>query len=204
MRKKIKKKKGFTLIEVVAGLAMFAIVSSVIMNMILDVNKYNAENKNQFDTSSMSRAFNEAIKNKRPKDNPYPTTWDEATSNVDGPKKTYYIGFNTIDDLNDSIKNKLLDNAFINDNSKSSDEEDENGIKYVIRKTKENGNFLNEIDKVEELSKESYATKYKYGIKITVQKKDIEKVYLFDTDTIDVKGGITTVTTRKFAISSIA
>jgi prepilin-type N-terminal cleavage/methylation domain-containing protein len=204
MRKKRKKKKGFTLIEVVAGLAVFVIVSSVIMNMILDVNKYNAANKNQFDTSSMSRAFNEAIKNKRPKDNPYPTTWDGETSNVDGPKKTYYIGFNTIDDLNASIKTKLLDNTFINDNSKSSDEEDENGIKYVIRKTKENGNYLNATDKVEELSKESYATNYKYGIKITVQKKYIEKVYLFDTDTIDVKGGLTTVTTRKFAISSIA
>ena len=203
MRKKIKKKKGFTLIEVVAGLAMFAIVSSVIMNMILDVNKYNAENKNQFDTSSMSRAFNEAIKNKRPKDNPYPTTWDGATSNVDGPKKTYYIGFNTID-LNESIKTRLLDNTFINDTSKSSDKKDDNGIKYIIKKTKGNGNYLNEIDKVEELSKESYANNYKYGIKITVQKKYIEKVYVFDTDTIDVKGGLTTVTTRKFAISSIA
>lgn len=195
MRKKIKKKKGFTLIEVVAGLAMFAIVSSVIMNMILDVNKYNAENKNQFDTSSMSRAFNEAIKNKRPKDNPYPTTWDEETSNVDGPKKTYYIGFNTIDDLNDSIKTKLLNKNFIDDNGKK----EETDTTYTIRKIERS-----ETDKVEELSKKSYANKYKYGIKITVQKKDVEKIYLFDTDTIDVKGGLTTVTTRKFAISSIA
>lgn len=195
MRKKIKKKKGFTLIEVVAGLAMFAIVSSVIMNMILDVNKYNAENKNQFDTSSMSRAFNEAIKNKRPKDNPYPTTWDEETSNVDGPKKTYYIGFNTIDDLNDSIKTKLLNKNFIDDNGKK----EEIDTTYTIRKIEGS-----ETDKVEELSKKSYANKYKYGIKITVQKKDVEKIYLFDTDTIDVKGGLTTVTTRKFAISSIA
>lgn len=195
MRKKIKKKKGFTLIEVVAGLAMFAIVSSVIMNMILDVNKYNAENKNQFDTSSMSRAFNEAIKNKRPKDNSYPTIWDGTTSNVDGPKKTYYIGFNTIDDLNDSIKNQLLNKNFIDDNGKK----EETDTTYTIRKIEGS-----EIDKVEELSKKSYANKYKYGIKITVQKKDVEKVYLFDTDTIDVKGGLTTVTTRKFAISSIA
>lgn len=195
MRKKIKKKKGFTLIEVVAGLAMFAIVSSVIMKMILDVNKYNVENKNQFDTSSMSRAFNEAIKNKRPKDNPYPATWDEETSNVDGPKKTYYIGFNTIDDLNASIKNKLLNKNFIDDNGKK----EETDTTYTIRKIEES-----EIDKVEELSKKSYANKYKYGIKITVQKKDVEKIYLFDTDTIDVKGGLTTVTTRKFAISSIA
>ena len=195
MRKKIKKKKGFTLIEVVAGLAMFAIVSSVIMNMILDVNKYNAENKNQFDTSSMSRAFNEAIKNKRPKDNPYPTTWDEETSIVDGPKKTYYIGFNTIDDLNDSIKTKLLNKNFIDDNGKK----EETDTTYTIRKIEGS-----EKDKVEELSKKSYANKYKYGIKITVQKKDVEKIYLFDTDTIDVKGGLTTVTTRKFAISSIA
>ncbi|WP_195971650.1 type II secretion system protein [Clostridium thermobutyricum] len=195
MRKKIKKKKGYTLIEVVAGLAMFAIVSSVIMNMILDVNKYNAENKNQFDTSSMSRAFNEAIKNKRPKDNPYPTTWNGATSNVDGPKKTYYIGFNTIDDLNDSIKTKLLNKNFIDDNGKK----EETDTTYTIRKIEGS-----ETDKVEELSKKSYANKYKYGIKITVQKKDVEKVYLFDTDTIDVRGGLTIVTTRKFAISSIA
>ncbi len=195
MRKKIKKKKGFTLIEVVAGLAMFAIVSSVIMNMILDVNKYNAENKNQFDTSSMSRAFNEAIKNKRPKDNPYPTIWDGSTYNVDGPKKTYYIGFNTIDDLNDSIKTKLLNKNFIDDNGKK----EETDTTYTIRKIEGS-----ETDKVEELSKKSYANKYKYGIRITVQKKYIEKVYVFDTDTIDVKGGLTTVTTRKFAISSIA
>lgn len=174
---------------------MFAIVSSVIMNMILDVNKYNAENKNQFDTSSMSRAFNEAIKNKRPKDNPYPTTWNGATSNVDGPKKTYYIGFNTIDDLNASIKNKLLNKNFIDDNGKK----EETDTTYTIRKIEGS-----EIDKVEELSKKSYANKYKYGIKIKVQKKDVEKIYLFDTDTIDVKGGLTTVITRKFAISSIA
>lgn len=193
--RKNKKKKGYTLIEVVAGLAMFAIVSSVIMNMILDVNKYNAENKNQFDTSSMSRAFNEAIKNKRPKDNPYPTTWNGATSNVDGPKKTYYIGFNTIDDLNASIKNKLLNKNFIDDNGKK----EETDTTYTIRKIEGS-----EIDKVEELSKKSYANKYKYGIKIKVQKKDVEKIYLFDTDTIDVKGGLTTVITRKFAISSIA
>ena len=57
---------------------------------------------------------------------------------------------------------------------------------------------------IEPPPKKFYANNYKYGIKIIVQKKGIEKVYLFDIDTIDVKGGITTVTTRKFAISSIA
>ncbi|MGL4873732.1 MAG: type II secretion system protein [Clostridium sp.] len=201
--RKNKKKKGFTLIEVVAGLAVFAVVSSVIMSMILNVNKYNAENKNQFDASAMSRAFNEGIKSIRPVDNEratgvkgYPDKWKEkdlGSGNFgDGDIKYYYIGFDDIDRLNRAIKESLLkDASFATTNPNPA------VSKYYIKE-------INNTDTIESLLNDTEAKKYKYGIKINVQNKVAEKVYVFDTQTIDINGGITTITDRKFAISSIA
>ncbi|MGL4849470.1 MAG: type II secretion system protein [Clostridium sp.] len=200
--RKNKKKKGFTLIEVVAGLAVFAVVSTVIMSMILNVNKYNAENKNQFDASAMSRAFNEGIKSIRPVDNEraaglkgYPDAWKEVTTGgtpTDSVPRYYYIGFDEIDGLNRAIKESLLKDASFtvtNPNPTVS--------KYYIKE-------ITDTDTIESFLNNTEAQKYKYGIKIKVQNKVAEKVYVFDTQTIDIPGGITTVADRKFAISSIA
>lgn len=195
MRKNKRKKKGFTLIEVMAGLAVFAIVTTVITSMILNVNKYNAENKNQFDANSMSRAFNEGIKSIRPIDNErvpgikgYPIEWDEQAGGIDSNPKYYYISFNTVDELNKAIKEKLLKDT---STTGSSDV-------YYFKKE------VLVTDKIEDLCTDTNSSSHKYGMKIAVQNKATEKVYVFDTETMDIKGGITTITERKFAISSIA
>lgn len=188
MRKNKKKKKGFTLIEVVAGLAVFGIIATVMTSMILNVNKYNAENKNQFDASGMSRAFNEGIKSIRPVNNIYPTDWNEKSGGTDSDLKYYYISFNTIEDLNKAIKEKLLKNNSTTGASGG----------YYFKKG------VLETDTIEDLCLDSNSSSHKYGIRIAVQNKAKEKVYVFDTETIYIKGGITTITERKFAISSIA
>ncbi|WP_297633877.1 prepilin-type N-terminal cleavage/methylation domain-containing protein [uncultured Clostridium sp.] len=149
-----RKKKGFTLIEVMAGLVAFAILTTVISSMILMVNKYNGENKNQFDSSSMSRAFNEGIKSIRPLNSSYPVDWKE-----NGDLKYYYISFNSIDELSKAIKEKLL-----KDNSRT---EMIDGYYFKTGVTEE--------DKIEELSKESEDMGHKYGMKIRVQNKGREK-----------------------------
>lgn len=204
MRRREKKKKGFTLIEIMAALLVFGVVSSAIMGMISTVNQYNAENKNQFDTSGMSRAFNEGIKNIRPVDNirsdagaatqekGYPDLWKEnppvAGNPTDGGLFEYYIAFNTIDGLNKAIKE-----SFLKDVPKT------NNVS--------NGYWFDDISStqtIEGLATLPEVKDYKYIIRIRVQNKAKEKVYLFDTETMDVKNGITTITERKFAISSIA
>ncbi|MGL5412731.1 type IV pilus modification PilV family protein [Cetobacterium sp.] len=177
-----RKRKGFTLIEVMAGLAVFAILATIVSSMILTVNKYNGENKNQFDSSSISRAFNERIKSIRPSKNRYPVDWKEDSGN----SEYYYISFNSIEELNKVIEEKLLKN-----NNKT---EVIDGYYFKID--------VNE-EKIEDLSKESEIIGHKYGIKIKVQNKEREKVYVFDTKTIEIDSGISSVVDRRFAISSI-
>ncbi|MGL5416013.1 MAG: pilus assembly FimT family protein [Clostridium sp.] len=184
MRKK-KKKKGFTLIEAVAGLAMFAIVSTVIMNMIMGVNKHNAMNKNQVDTHAISRAFNEAIKTARPvtiKDKL--TDWEETDEAEGKNAKYYFIGINNVDDLSKVVIKKFL----------NKDDTGVNGINYKLQE-------VTELDEIEALCN-NLGQDFEYGIKVKVQKKKIEKVYLFETITMGVKEGIITATDRQFAISS--
>ena len=185
MRKKIKKKKGFTLIEVVAGLAMFAIVSTIIMNMVISVNKHNAMNKNKFDTYMVSKAFNETIKASRPvsiKDTM--PNWDNTDESKGGHPANYFIAFNNIENLTDIVQGTLLKNS----NPIIS------GINYSF-------NIVLSSQDIESLCN-LYGKGYEYGIKIKIQKKVDEKVYLFDTVTMNIKEGVITSTERQFAISS--
>ncbi|MGL4874785.1 MAG: pilus assembly FimT family protein [Clostridium sp.] len=182
--RKNKKKKGFTLIEAVAGLAMFAIVSTVIMNMIISVNKHNAMNKNQVDTHAISRAFNEAIKTARPvtiKDNL--PDWEETDETKGKTPKYYFIAVNNVEDLTKVVVKDFLDKGT---NTVA-------GIPYKLQDTTKDKS-------IEDLC--GTAKDFEYGIKIKVQKRIDEKVYLFETTTMHTEKGILTATDRQFAISS--
>ncbi|MEG0134274.1 type IV pilus modification PilV family protein [Clostridium sp.] len=62
----MKKKKGFTLIEVMAGLAMFTIVMLALMSLLSMAIKYNSLNQRTYNSNINSKSFFEMLKSDRP------------------------------------------------------------------------------------------------------------------------------------------
>lgn len=54
---KVKKKRGFTLIEMIVALATFTIVMLAITGIIISVIKYTSINKSNYDTDNISKVF---------------------------------------------------------------------------------------------------------------------------------------------------
>ena len=63
---KVKKKRGFTLIEMIVALATFTIVMLAITGIIISVIKYTSINKSNYDTDNISKVFFETIRENRP------------------------------------------------------------------------------------------------------------------------------------------
>ncbi|WP_338630906.1 prepilin-type N-terminal cleavage/methylation domain-containing protein [Clostridium baratii] len=61
----MKKRKGFTLIELMAGLALFTIVMLALMSLLSTAIKYNSLNKRTYNSNINSKAFFEMIKSSK-------------------------------------------------------------------------------------------------------------------------------------------
>lgn len=90
MKKIFKKKKGFTLVEVVVGVALFSVISMILVSVMVFALKVNYINKDSYDADSYSKTFFETIKTDvaRPQK-------PDATFLT----KTYYEIFNNIDEV---------------------------------------------------------------------------------------------------------
>lgn len=107
----IKKKKGFTLIEMIAAIAMFAIISLVFVSMISFAFKINSINRQTYESDTNSKIFFETLKkneNKIPK----PITPEPAQPSPRAPNNGRYImTFNNgSDEIDTFVQNKLLQN----------------------------------------------------------------------------------------------
>lgn len=62
----MKKKKGFTLIEITVALAAFSIVMLAITSILISTIKITAVNKKTYDSDSISKVFFESLRENRP------------------------------------------------------------------------------------------------------------------------------------------
>lgn len=82
---KKKSKRGFTLVEITAALAMFMIVMLAITTILVSVMKYQGMNQRTFNANAISKSVFEAISEKRPTliDNPKSLEGNYVIENVD-------------------------------------------------------------------------------------------------------------------------
>lgn len=152
---KMSKKKGMTLIELIAAIAIFSLVSVFLVSIITTALKFNIANKTTFDANSNSRAFYEAIRQHRPNETKvYPS---------DGK---YVIYFNNQNELLEYVKEDF--NSSMIETRVSTFQEIKNDAlsnRYAI---------LLDIKKIEEADTSNPTKKYSY-YELTTSSWDLEK-----------------------------
>lgn len=181
---KNKKKKGFTLIELVAGLTIFIIVSVAIMSLIMTTFSYNTINKKTFDSNSMSKVFYETLRNNRPGATPYLTGTPYDT--VDGG--TYYVAFDDEVGLTTAMTTNIL--------------------KPTVVPTTLVGSYdvgaCNKSDDFNALKSIAGVGDNKYLMKLNIVNNSTEKVYEFTSTIWSVSKGETSSVERKSLISTVS
>ena len=95
---KVKRKKGFTLIEMVVSLATFSIVMLAITAILMSVIKFSSINNSTYKTDSISKVFFETLKEDRGRFNNIPKD----------SEKQYKAGFSNSDEVREFIEGKFL------------------------------------------------------------------------------------------------
>ena len=119
----MKKKKGFTLIEVIASIAMLVIIFSVIASLMLLTIKVNIRNEKDLDSNSVSKAFVELINSQK-----------DADFKLNTSDNVYILVFDNIAELQN-----IFNNEFILGNSSIIKQENfdiatlDNSKKYAIK-----------------------------------------------------------------------
>lgn len=149
----MKKKKGFTLIEMIASMAMLVLIFSVIASLMLLAIKTNVRNEKDLDSNSVSKAFVELINTKKNNEISKIGGIGNILTSMNG--KTYLIKFDYIKDKDKNLANEFK--TFISAPNSGAFDDDGKGINSVSE------------------------TNEKYAIKVKVEKvKDSENR---DTDT---------------------
>ncbi|MFR4995943.1 MAG: PilW family protein [Clostridium paraputrificum] len=113
---KVKKKKGFTLIEIAVALAAFVIVMLAITGILISVIKFSSINSATYSTDNISKVFFETLKEDRVALNNMPKTVDTK----------YKCGFSNADEVRTFVKDHLLDSDLSNKPDGVSDPSDFN------------------------------------------------------------------------------
>lgn len=176
---KYKKNKGFTLIEVMVGIALFAVVSAVLVSVMSFSFRMNYTNKANYDADSYSKSFFESIKNDACK----PIGQSSNFTNK------YYTGFDDVSEVYQYAEKRM------NDLSRAVYPSiDESGV----------GKTAEEI--IESFDGTAYANK-NIGFVMEIHWKNDEpaptdtnkvyKIYEIETWTWDVDKGIASMINRK-------
>lgn len=181
---KYKKKQGFTLIEMIAGLTVFIIVSTAIMSLILTTFSYNSLNKKTFDSNSMSKVFYEVVRGNRPGGTPYLTK-----SIYNAPGANYYIAFDNEEELTKAVKEKILKEEVI----KTGAPQDT----FTIGDCSDSDDFNSLKNKVGAMDNS-------YLMKLNIVNNQNEKVYEFTTTVWSVSKGENSSVQRKSLISTVS
>ena len=113
---KVKKKKGFTLIEIAVALAAFVIIMLAISGLLISVIKISSINSATYSTDNISKVFFETLKEDRVALNNMPKTV--------GTK--YKCSFSNADEVRTLVKEHLLDDDSSNKPDGVSDPSDFN------------------------------------------------------------------------------
>lgn len=108
---KVKKKKGFTLIEIVVALAAFMIIMLTITSILISVIKYSSMNNKDFNLGKVSQVVFETIKEKK-----------VVVDNSENPNTKYTGGFNFCVNNESELKTYVRDNIFKNSGTFSNPE----------------------------------------------------------------------------------
>lgn len=132
----MKKKKGFTLIEMIASMAMLVLIFSVIASLMLLAIKTNVRNEKDLDSNSVSKAFVELVNSKKA-DNilSIPEADKDKNILIDMSGNQYKITFDDVDDLNNLV-NKLFSKATygsFKDITSDFENISDDGKKYAIK-----------------------------------------------------------------------
>ncbi|WP_315114859.1 type II secretion system protein [Clostridium intestinale] len=132
----MKRKKGFTLIEMIASMAMLVLIFSVIASLMLLAIKTNVRNEKDLDSNSVSKAFVELVNSKKV-DNilSMPDADKDKNILVDMSGNQYKITFDDVDDLNNLV-NKLFSKATygsFKDITSDFENISDDGKKYAIK-----------------------------------------------------------------------
>ena len=96
---KVKKKKGFTLIEIAVALAAFVIVMIAITGILISVINITSINSTTYSTDNISKVFFETLKEDRTTLNNIPKALNTK----------YKCGFSNADEVRTFVKDHLLD-----------------------------------------------------------------------------------------------
>lgn len=176
MKFNLKRKRGFTLIEVIVGVALFAIISMVLVSVMTFALKMNYTNKDTYDADSYSKAFYEAIKNEDCK--PISPVAPVVVNN-----KIYYKTFENIEDVTKHAKNEFSNIAGNTINFYSPDGHDpttETGLSSAV-----------------EFVKNHRGTSDSIGFIVKVNWNSSDNVYELETWTWNLDKGESTMINRK-------
>lgn len=177
MIRKLKKKKGFTLVEIIAAVAIFSIIVVFLTSLMGTIFKFSSVNKKTFDSNSISRGFYELIRNNRPSStNVYP-------SNLagDGTNGVYYVIY-----VKDQTDLSLAVTSFVTNVT------DTRFIKYdKTAKT------------FDQIKSSNPSSDYKYAIQVLVKKETVGTNYYYELEsqTWNLNKGETTEIKRKSLIA---
>lgn len=132
----MKKKKGFTLIEMIASMAMLVLIFSVIASLMLLAIKTNVRNEKDLDSNSVSKAFVELVNSKKV-DNilSIPEADKDKNILIDMSGNQYKITFDDVDELNNLVNNLFSKATYGSFKDITSDFENisDDGKKYAIK-----------------------------------------------------------------------
>lgn len=139
----MRKKKGFTLIEMIASMAMLVLIFSVIASLMLLAIKTNVRNEKDLDSNSVSKAFVELVNEKKSNDlskerDDGKNVLYSCTNNDNKKSNVYLFRFNNVSELSGLVTNFMEDptnNEFKNDDKdleNISKHDETYGIKIMI------------------------------------------------------------------------
>lgn len=125
----MKKKKGFTLIEITVALAAFSIVMLAITSILISTIKITAVNKKTYDSDSISKVFFESLRENRPAresgnekkfEGCYISSFGDSSN--DTLDEVRQIAYNLFDSTNNSSITKINSSVSILKDSSVTDE----------------------------------------------------------------------------------
>lgn len=180
-----KKNKGFTLVELIASLAIFTILSVTIVSLITLSIKHNSINKQRYESDLNSKTFIELMNSSsnRP-EKPLPTPLPIPTPSFFSRNGNYFFKFDTENELID-----FVNNVFVKTESESM-------MSYLLASDPE----ANILDAMEEVK--LYSSSKRFGIIIASKWDNGSGIYDIDLWSWDINKGKPSLVNRKVLLRS--
>lgn len=130
----MKKKKGFTLIEMIASMAMLVLIFSVIASLMLLAIKTNVRNEKDLDSNSVSKAFVELVNSKKENNILSMTDADKNKNILPAMSGNQYkISFDDVEELSNLVEELFKSPESFKENDTDFNQILNDGNKYAIK-----------------------------------------------------------------------